>query len=194
VPENARGRLRFGHAPSSPSPKHPMPIRTQLQQRRTPQNALPAVPDSAVLGSRSGTTTKHQIPRRSSRPPYCCPARHGRRLAGRAMLTGIAHIALTVRDLPTSVDWYRDVLKLPLIAEFAEDGQMRRKAVLGNETIRLGLVRILRPPTGRSMRPVSVWTTSPSPSRPGISSTALLDSIDLGYRIRRSHRQPCNPT
>ncbi len=57
------------------------------------------------------------------------------------MLTGIAHIALTVRDLPTSVDWYRDVLELPLIAEFAEDGRMRRKAVLGNETIRLGLVQ-----------------------------------------------------
>jgi glyoxylase I family protein len=57
------------------------------------------------------------------------------------MLTGIAHIALTVRDLPTSIAWYRDVLELPVIAEFCENGQMRRKAVLGNDAIRLGLVQ-----------------------------------------------------
>lgn len=57
------------------------------------------------------------------------------------MLTGIAHIALTVRDLPASIAWYRDVLELPVIAEFCEDGQMRRKAVLGNDTIRIGLVQ-----------------------------------------------------
>jgi glyoxylase I family protein len=57
------------------------------------------------------------------------------------MLTGIAHIALTVRDLPTSIAWYRNVLELPVIAEFCEEGQMRRKAVLGNDTIRLGLVQ-----------------------------------------------------
>jgi glyoxylase I family protein len=58
-----------------------------------------------------------------------------------AMLTGIAHIALTVRDLATSIPWYRDVLELPVLAEFFEDGQTRRKAILGNDTIRLGLVQ-----------------------------------------------------
>jgi glyoxylase I family protein len=57
------------------------------------------------------------------------------------MLTGIAHIALTVRDLPTSIAWYRDVLELPVIAGFSEDGQARHKAVLGDDTIRLGLVQ-----------------------------------------------------
>lgn len=56
------------------------------------------------------------------------------------MLTGIAHIALTVRDLPTSVSWYRDVLGLPVVAELAEDRHMPRKVVLGNDTLRLGLV------------------------------------------------------
>ncbi len=60
---------------------------------------------------------------------------------GPAALTGTAHIALTVRDLPTSVAWYRDVLELPVIAEFCEDGRTRRKAVLGNDAIRLGLVQ-----------------------------------------------------
>jgi glyoxylase I family protein len=57
------------------------------------------------------------------------------------MLAGIAHIALTVRDLSTSIAWYRDVLELPVIAEFSEDGQTRHKAVLGNDTIKLGLVQ-----------------------------------------------------
>lgn len=59
---------------------------------------------------------------------------------GHAMITGVAHVALTVRDLATSVAWYNMVLELPLIAEINEGAATHRKTILGNGVIRLGLV------------------------------------------------------
>ena len=60
------------------------------------------------------------------------------------MISGVAHIALTVRDLARSVAWYRTVLELPLIAEFTEGAETRRKTILGNGPVRLGLVQHAR--------------------------------------------------
>jgi glyoxylase I family protein len=62
------------------------------------------------------------------------------RSAEPAALTGIAHVALTVRDVQASAAWYSELLRVPVLAEFDEAGGQRRKAVLASPGLRLGLV------------------------------------------------------
>lgn len=57
-----------------------------------------------------------------------------------AELIGFHHVALTVRDLDTSLSWYTDVLGFELV--FREEGDGRRAAVLKfrNGSFGVGLV------------------------------------------------------
>ena len=45
-------------------------------------------------------------------------------------ITGFHHVNLTVRDLPTTTEWYADVLGLVVLKEMADDGRRGAKVIM----------------------------------------------------------------